>query len=224
MNENTPDVPAACLATTEFIESGAPEIVRLAADLRRETPQEAAIALFDWVRDNVTYDPRSALDGRAEYRATAVLARRHGFCVQKAVLLAALARAAGIPSRLGFADVRNHQSPAWLREFMGTDVFVFHGYVELYLDAKWVKATPAFDTESSRKAGVLPVTLDGTNDAMLHPVDPAGHPYIEYLRYRGVFNDLPFDEMMIAFAQAYPDLARRLRLTCTASSSGTVLP
>jgi transglutaminase-like putative cysteine protease len=222
MTEDATNGFSACLGPTEFIESAAPEIVRLAAGLARATPRETATALFDWVRDNVRYDPRSALDGKDEYRATAVLARGHGFCVQKAVLLAALARASGIPARLGFADVRNHKSPAWLREFMGTDVFVFHGYVELQLDGKWVKATPAFDTESSRRAGVLPVVLDGTNDAMLHPVDPAGHPYIEYLRYRGVFNDLPFDEMTAAFKEAYPDLARRL--TGIVSSSGRALP
>ena len=43
---------------------------------------------------------------------SATLARGYGFCVNKAVLLAALARAVGIPARLGFADVRNHLSSA----------------------------------------------------------------------------------------------------------------
>jgi len=192
------------LASTEFIETAAPEIVALSASLRRATPQETAIALFDWVRDQVRYDPLAAIDGREWYRATKVLERRSGYCVQKAVLLAALARAAGIPTRLGFADVRNHQTPARLRELMGTDVFVFHGYVEFRLGGRWVKATPAFDEGSSRKAGVLPVTLDGTNDAMLHPVDPRGHPYIEYIRDRGSFADLPFDELYRTILEMYP--------------------
>jgi transglutaminase-like putative cysteine protease len=192
------------LASTEFIESAAPEITALAASLRRATPQETAVALFDWVRDEVRYDPWAAIDGREWYRATKVLERRSGYCVQKAVLLAALARAAGIPTRLGFADVRNHQSPPKLRELMGTDVFVFHGYVEFRLGERWVKATPAFDEGSSRKAGVLPVTLDGTNDAMLHPVDPRGHPYIEYIRDRGSFADLPFEELHRTIMETYP--------------------
>jgi transglutaminase-like putative cysteine protease len=129
--------------------------------------------------------------------------------VQKAVLLAALARAAGIPSRLGFADVRNHKTPDWLREIMGTDLFVFHGYVELYLDGGWVKATPAFDAQSSRRAGALVVELDGTNDAMLHPVDPEGHPYIEYVQNRGWFADLPLDEIQRTFLETYPTAAAR---------------
>ncbi|MBN1771938.1 MAG: transglutaminase domain-containing protein, partial [Deltaproteobacteria bacterium] len=173
------------------------------AELRRDTPQATAVALFERVRDGVRYDPTAALDGRDSYRATQVLARRRGYCVQKAVLLAALARAAGIPARLGFADVRNHQSPAWLREAMGTDVFLFHGYVEFFLDGHWFKATPAFDAAAARKAGVLPVTLDGTHDAMLQPVDPRGHPYIEYLRDRGSFADLPMDEIERSFREFY---------------------
>ena len=31
---------------------------------------------------------------------------------------------------------------------MGTDLFVYHGYAELFLDGKWVKATPAFNVEA----------------------------------------------------------------------------
>jgi transglutaminase-like putative cysteine protease len=197
------DAPAACLAATSFLESDAPAIRSLAESLRRPSPRETAVALFDWVRDRIRYDPKAALDERESYRATKVLERGSGYCVEKAVLLAALARAAGIPARLGFADVRNHQSPPWLREAMGTDVFVFHGYVELHLDGRWVKATPAFDEGSARKAGVLPVTLDGTNDAMLHPVDPRGHPYIEYLRDRGSFCDLPFEEIHRTIRETY---------------------
>lgn len=195
--------PEECLAPTPYLESRAPELVALAAALRRETPQATAVALFERVRDGVRYDPTAALDGRDAYRATQVLARGRGYCVQKAVLLAALARAAGIPARLGFADVRNHQSPAWLREAMGTDVFLFHGYVEFFLDGRWVKATPAFDARASEKAGVLPVTLDGTNDALLQPVDPRGHPYIEYLRDRGAFADLPIEDIERSFREFY---------------------
>jgi len=195
--------PASCLGPTEFIESDAPAIRTLAESLRRATPQETAVALFDWVRDKIRYDPYAAIDGREWYRATKVLERGRGYCVQKAVLLAALARAVGIPSRLGFADVRNHQTPQKMRELMGTDVFVFHGYVEFRLDDRWVKATPAFDEDTSKKIGVLPVTLDGTHDAMLHPVDPRGQPYIEYLRDRGSFSDLPFDELFRTIREYY---------------------
>jgi hypothetical protein len=89
---------------------------------------------------------------------------------------------------------------------MGTDLFVFHGYVAFFLDGHWVKAAPAFDAEASRKAGVLPVELDGTNDAMLHPVDPKGHPFIEYVRDRGTFDDLPVDAIIEALLATYGQL------------------
>lgn len=194
------------LRPTEFIESQAPPILELAAQLRRPTPRQTAIAAFEWVRDEIRYDPYRALDERSDYRATAILTRHSGYCVQKAVLLAALCRAAGIPTRLGFADVRNHKSPERLTRAMGTNLYVFHGFVELWLDEQWVKATPAFDPATTEKAGALPVELDGENDAMLHPVDPEGHPHIEYVASRGSYDELPFDEIRQSFAEVYGEM------------------
>ncbi len=199
-------VAAEYLTPTEFIEAEAPAIVELARRLSRPTPQQTAVALFDWVRDNIEYDPLKVLDPRELYRASAVLERGSGFCIQKAVLLAALARAAGIPSRLGFADVRNHKLNERMRKLMGTNLFVFHGYVELFLADKWVKATPAFDRATAKKAGALLVELDGINDATMHPVDPQGSPYMEYVRSRGVYADLPLEEIQRTLIEVYrPD-------------------
>lgn len=207
----TADDPAANLGATEYIESEAPEIVALARSLRADTPVDTAVALFYWVRDEIKYDPYTSMAPADQHRATQVLKSGRGFCIMKAVLLAALGRAAGIPSRLGFADVRNHKVPPKLREIMNTDLFVFHGYVEFFLDGRWVKATPAFDPETSKKANALPVELDGTNDAMLHPVDPEGHPHIEYLRDRGPYSDLPIEEIQKAFIEIYAGLAEAAR-------------
>ena len=195
------------LAPTEFIDCDTSSIRERASLLGKASARETAIALFDWVRDSIRYDPYSAMAERDAYRASAVLAQGRGYCVQKAVLLAALARACAIPSRLGFVDVRNHRVPERLARLMGTNLFVFHGYVELWLDRRWVKATPAFDRDTTRRAGALLVELDGTNDAMLHPVDPQGHPYIEYVRDRGIYDDLPFDELQAALRETY-DSAR----------------
>lgn len=192
------------LCPTEFIDCDAAAIVDLARSLTRPSADQTAVALFDWVRDEIKYDPFCAVDGRELYRATAVLERGSGYCVQKAVLLAAMGRAAGIPARLGFADVRNHKVPARMREMMGTDLFVYHGYVEFWLGRRWVKATPAFDQEATQKAGALLVELDGENDALLHPVDPQGQPYIEYIQDRGSFADLPFAELYETIMTTYP--------------------
>ena len=200
------------LSPTTYLESNAEPLRELARSLTRGDPTQTAIALFDWVRDHIRYDPYCAIDPPEAYRATAILSSGRGYCIQKAVLLAALGRAVGIPTRLGFADVRNHQVPPKLRELMGTDLFVFHGFVEFFLApepgaaGRWVKATPAFDQQTSAKIGVLPVTLDGTNDAMLHPVDPEGHPFIEYLRSRGSYADLPLDEIRRTMVETYPTI------------------
>ena len=205
-----PDDMACYLSPTHSLDSSAPAIVSLARSLTRGTPAETAVALFDWVRDSIKYDPMCAVDGPERYRATSIMEHGVGYCVQKAVLLAALGRAAGIPSRLGFADVRNHQVPERMKRMMGTDLFVYHGYVEFFLDGRWVKATPAFDQESARKAGALLVELDGTNDAMLHPVDPQGHPYIEYIQNRGSFADLPLDDLRETILSTYPNIPREV--------------
>ena len=193
---------------TRFIDSDHEQLRSLAGSLRRGTDEETAIALFEWVRDRIRYDPYAAAGGEDSFPASATLARGRGYCVQKAVLLAALGRAAGIPTRLGFADVRNHQTPARLLELMGgNNLYVFHGYTEFHLHGRWVKATPAFDEGSAKKVGVLPVELDGRNDALLHPVDPRGDPYIEYVRERGSYADLPFGEIRAAMIATY-DMGR----------------
>jgi transglutaminase-like putative cysteine protease len=198
------------LLPTEFIDSDTPAIRQLAEDLRQSDDTQTAIALFEWVRDQIRYDPWTAGDPAAMYKASAILERRSGYCVQKAVVLAALGRAAGIPSRLGFADVRNHKIPDSMREIMGTNLFVFHGYVEFHLEQRWLKATPAFDRESTRRAGALLVELDGSNDALLHPVDPEGHPYIEYVRDRGTYADVPLQELRQAFLETYANVSERM--------------
>jgi len=54
-------------------------------------------------------------------------------CVLQGLVLCAVGRSCGIPSRVGFADVRrNDLATRQLIEMMGTDLFVFHGFNEFY--------------------------------------------------------------------------------------------
>jgi transglutaminase-like putative cysteine protease len=124
--------------------------------------------------------------------------------VQKAVLLAALARAAEIPAKVGFADVRNHLASPRLVETMKTDVFAFHGFVELHLDGRWVKATPAFDRRLCERHGVHPLEFDGRHDALFHPYDQAGQRHMEYIHQHGTFADLPLELMLETMRRHYP--------------------
>ncbi|MBS4729309.1 transglutaminase domain-containing protein [Mycobacterium sp. SM1] len=169
-----------------------------------QDPVTRARRLFLAVRDNIWYDPYSADDDADHYRASYIASVTRAYCVPKAVLLTAAARAAGIPARLGFADVRNHLQTDTLRTRMGgTDVFVYHGYAELFVNSRWVKATPAFNAELCARFGVPPIAFDGEHDALLHPYDAEGRQHMEYLHDRGWYADLPFAEIISELRQRY---------------------
>jgi len=196
------------LRPTRFIDSDHPNVIAFAERVAGSmgSDLERATALYYAVRDEFRYDPYR-IDLRPEaMRASATLARGYGFCIAKSVLLAAAARVHGIPARLGFADVRNHLTTERLRRSMGTDVFVYHGYAELLLDGRWVKATPAFNRSLCERFGVATLEFDGVHDAVFQPFDRAGNRHMEYLRDHGRYADLPLEELRQAFEVAYPKL------------------
>jgi len=199
---------AACLAPTPLIDSDAPAIRAFAAAVvaGADDRRDAAVRLYYAVRDEVAYDPYSVEISDDGFRASACLARGRGFCVTKAALLAAVARAAGIPARVGFADVKNHLATERLKALMGTDVFYFHGYTELFLDGRWVKATPAFNIELCRRFRVLPLEFDGRTDSIFHPFDADNRRHMEYLRDRGAYAEIPLDEIRQVFLAHYPKM------------------
>ncbi len=208
-----PDAPSRPehLAATKFIDAEHPAVRRFAADaVAGATDEHDRIRrLFAAVRDEIRYDPYSASAEADDYVASNVIARGSAYCVPKAVVLTATARSLGIPARLGFADVRNHLQSDRLRTLMGTDVFVYHGYSELYLGGAWRKATPAFNATLCARFGVAPLEFDGTGDALLHPFSGDGRRHMEYVRDRGVFADLPLQELLAALSSAYPGLMGR---------------
>jgi len=110
-----------------------------------DNPSVRAKALFYFVRDSIRYNIYSPFHLLEHYRASWILERKEGYCVQKAVLLSALARAVGIPARLGFADLKNHRMPDKLLSERGTNQILYHSYSVLCVNGKWLKATPAFD-------------------------------------------------------------------------------
>jgi len=193
------------LVPTYFLDSDHPEVIayaeRAVGDATADV--ERAVRLFYVIRDGILYDPYSFSLERDAYRASAVLRQTRAFCVPKAILLAAGARSLGIPARLGFADVKNHLSSEKLRAQMRTDLFVFHGYAELYLEGAWVKATPAFNLALCERFGTVPLEFDGRSDALLQPYDQSGRRHMEYVHDRGTYADFPFEEMMRAFLETY---------------------
>jgi len=168
-----------------------------------EEPIEIAAKLYVAVRDGIRYDPYSPFYLPEHYRAGYVLKRGRSFCVPNASLLSALARACGIPSRVGLADVRNHLTTKQLIDFMGTDLFVCHGFAELYLEGKWVKATPAFNRELCEKHHVPPLEFNGREDSLFQPHNLQNQKFMEYVAFRGVYPDIPVDHIVEAWKEAY---------------------
>ncbi|SDO98057.1 transglutaminase-like domain-containing protein [Desulforhopalus singaporensis] len=192
-----------------FIDSDHPDIIEFADTLCSDchTPVQRAITLYYAVRDRILYDPYDLGYSRDSMRASAILKKGKGYCVAKAVLLAALGRRQKIPCRLGFGDVTNHLTTPKLRALMGTDIFIYHGYTEMLLDRKWVKATPAFNLSLCERFGVKPLEFDGQADSIFHEFDTRGRKHMEYLRDRGTFVDVPFDEIFSAYRKTYPGFA-----------------
>jgi len=201
---------SAFLTPTEFVDCDSPEIgefVSRSLDGASNLSETAkAIRLFDAVRDRVRYNPFDIGTTADDYRASRIAVKPSNYCVPKAILLTAALRAAGIPAAVGFADVRNHLNSPKLAELMGTDLFIYHGYVALWLDGRLFKVTPAFNTELCERFGVKQLIFDGKSDALFHEFDTNSHRHMEYVRDRGWFADPPVGQLLREFRTTYPKL------------------
>ncbi len=176
-------------------------------------PREKAVKLYYAVRDSIRYNPYQIDLSVIGLRASTTLRKGSSWCVGKAILLSAACRAAGIPAQLGFADVRNHQSPKLITEILKTNVYLWHGYSLLYLNNKWVKATPAFDLELCEKHDIVPVEFDGKHDAVFHYYDRSGKPHMEYLTDHGIYDDLPLKNLYETFKAEYTEEVLQILLS-----------
>ena len=184
------------LKSTEVIDSDSQAVKEKAQSLIQElqTDREKAIALFYYVRDVIKHNPNAPQQFPDDIKASYTLERGNGFCWHKVVLLVALARAAGIPARLGLVDTRDYQlSEKILPIFGGDNIVIVHAYAELYLGGKWVHASPVYDLETCRKAGFVPVGFDGLNDAKDSVYNLKGERHIEHIKDHGHFDDFPFE-------------------------------
>jgi len=194
------------LAATPTIETGHPEVAAFVAKHTDGSPNplDIAVRLYYAVRDGIRYDPYSAVLTVEGLKASRTLRAGRAWCVPKAILLAACCRTAGIPARLGYADVRNHLSTERMRRNMQSDIFHWHGYTAIHLDGKWVKATPAFNVELCTKFNLVPLEFDGRSDSLFHSFDMAGNRHMEYLNYRGEYADTPIDSILATFREVSP--------------------
>ena len=193
------------LKPTAIIDSDHPSVKEYATMTVGDSsdPVERAVKLYLAVRDDIHYDPYSPFHLPEHYQASFVLERGRSFCVPKVALLCALSRASGIASRVGFATVKNHLATKQLINFLGSNVFVYHGFVEFFLEEKWVKATPAFNRELCEKHKVPPLEFNGREDSLFHAFNLEEKRYMEYIEYHGTYPDIPVDTIVAAWQKVY---------------------
>ncbi|MFN8283911.1 MAG: transglutaminase-like domain-containing protein [Chitinophagales bacterium] len=196
------------LEPTFFIDSNQPDIVRFVKNtIGNETDKtKNAVKLYNAVRDGWRYNPYNIDLKHNALKASSLFNRENksGYCIEKACLLAACLRAAHIPSRLCFFDVKNHIGVEKLVELLKTDVLVFHACVDIYLNNNWVKATPAFNEALCKYLGVAPLEFDGVHDSIFQQYDEEGGIFMEYLKDYGTFHDVPHDMFVMLLKQNYP--------------------
>lgn len=191
-----------------FIDADDPRIQAYAAAHGGSDPDPMAVAvsLYYVIRDSFRYNPWAVEFDPAAFRASTFLergVRQGGHCIDKATLLAACARARGVPARLHFANVRNHIGVDDVIQRLGTDLLVFHGYTELHLGGRWVAATPAFNKELCDYLGVAPLEFDGTKDSIFQQYDQQGGLFMEYVHDYGAFPTIPYDLMIAEWKKHY---------------------
>ena len=210
---------------TAFLDSDNAEVEAFVAKALRNLPAgssdiDAAVALYYAVRDGIRYEVYDTDLSTAGLRASAVIRAGKGFCVHKAIVYAAAVRSIGIPSRIVYGDVRNHLASDRLRELVGGDVFCFHSLTSVYLDGRWVKATPVFDRLLCRLYRIRPLDFDGRSDSLYHPYDEQGRRHMEFLRMHGEFDDVPYDLVVGGLRRAHPKLFGSRTTTAAGSLAG----
>lgn len=194
------------LAPAEYIDSDHPAIIAQALKVPAGASAAEKARQYYLVAREIRYDPDLDYSNPEIYRASSVLASGGGYCVGKAALFAALCRVGGIPARVAFGDVTNHLSSEKLREKMGTNYFAWHGFTEVKLGERWVKASPTFNSTLCARFGVVPLEFDGAHDALLQAYDRAGRSFMKYEVLHGAFHDVPAKFLMREMARLYPTL------------------
>jgi len=169
-------------------------------------PVKIAVRLYLGVRDEVKYNAYTFEVKPESFSASYCLEQGESYCVPKAVLLGALCRLYKIPARIGLADVRNHLASPQFLEYLQSDVFVMHGYTDIFLEDQWVKATPAFDSGLCKLMNLQPLEFNGKEDSIFHEFDNSGDRHMEYLKEHGHFEDVPRELILSSVAEAYPHL------------------
>jgi transglutaminase-like putative cysteine protease len=209
-----------------FIDSDHPALVEFAEKYRGASrdPIKQAVSLYYAVREEIRYNPYVFSRDAETLKASYALQTMESYCVPKANVLAACARHCGIPARIGLADVRNHLATPRLLEMLRSDVFAMHAYTELYMNGRWVKATPAFNLALCQLFDVAALEFDGLTDSVFHPFNQQGERHMEYLCDHGQFADVPEQLFFGHLAACYPHLFAEQALSISGDFAAEAAP
>ncbi|HEV7731925.1 MAG TPA: transglutaminase family protein [Candidatus Binatia bacterium] len=159
------------LADGRYCDWHDPAILSCAREVTQglSAPIARAIALFQFVRDDVRYT-----FGPWGIPASDTLQRREGVCTNKANLLVALFRATGIPAAFGLLQVNPREyygvvAPPYLKPFVSDRSL--HVYAAARLEDVWVRCDPSTDREIATKTAhycrqTRLIEWDGRQDAL----------------------------------------------------------
>lgn len=167
---------------------------------------ELAQDVYEYVRDSWQYSPLRLSLIEEEYSSNYLANRPQGHCIDKSILLITILKSLNIEARLGLAKVKNHIAAERIVEFLGTDVLVPHGYVEIYLEDKWVKATPAFNKTLCEKLNVPVLDFNGREDSIFQSFSNDGTQFMEYIEDYGSFDTVPLELIESLLHSYYPIL------------------
>lgn len=195
------------LSSTYFFDYDHPAIQEQLKEfnLSSSSPKEKAKAIYLKVRDGWRYNASNIFFTKEAFKASVILQRKEGHCIDKAILLTTFLRAVGIPARIHLAKVKNHIAVETLTEKLGTNELTPHGMVDIFIDGKWVKSSPAFNASLCEKCNVAPLEFDGENDSIFQEFNREGKEFMEYLEDYGFFQDLPIDFIIKNIHDHYGD-------------------
>lgn len=195
-----------CLQASKNVDFLNESIQEYIKEFRHLSDKKAiAVQLYEKVRDGFLYDPYHLDISSDALIASKVIQKKRAWCVEKALVMIACLRALEIPACFGFAIVVNHLGIEKLETYLKRKEIVFHGFVSVFLDGKWVICTPAFDRKVCRLAGVEPLVWDGETDSLFQAFSK-DKKHMEYIKYYGFFEEIPFDLMRSEMELYYPHL------------------
>jgi len=201
------------LKPTYYFDYESDEIQKLIQEFKTDTltPKEKAKQVYLKIRDQWRYNPyRISLD-KNSYKASVISKKTETHCIDKSILLIASLRGLKIPAKIHLAKVKNHIGVERLVEKFGTNEISPHGMVDLFLDGKWLKVSPAFNIELCHKCNVNPLEFDGEKDSIFQEFDNSGNKFMQYIEDYGSFEDVPLNFIIKNFKENYPEIIKKLK-------------